>query len=590
MKTSILLLCLLLGSTSLVAQRTFYSLEAAMRAPAEVEYLDLSSARVQFWPHNLHKLRNLRWLSLSGSTVADLPDALFRLPRLQHLDLSHLQFQGKERERLPKQQLPKSISKASQLRYLNLSKVNWIRDPLPALAALKQLDSLILDDIVGNLGYWPEQKPAFEPQFEVLAQLTNLRHLVVDVQMVHNFDFNRLGELPKLTSLVLLRPESLLHFDTFLKKTSLRKLALYENQWSDLACLAKAAPHLSHLALYRPFAGYPNRLRDFLKGIPLLPKLKTLLLYANETIELPEELGECPQLEHLEMPWANYPNLDVLAPLQELKYLHLQLAPQRISEQEERVILELPSFLFKFSKLQTLLLNQPSYLPIKRKLRLDRRLAKLQYLKHLDLSGWELQSLPPNFSNLKKLQELHLHGCNLPSSALKTIATLHNLQRLYIGGNQFEELPNSFIQLKKLRQLSISNSYTEGLPVGNSLKAFPAVLCKMPALRSIELLGQYEIDSLPQEWGYLEQHLEVLVLYDCPIQRLPRGFGDLKGLRYLNLNMSCVGYDAEICHFIFSDMALEPLPRLEKLILGNRQLPRPLLDQLRKQGTAISDY
>ena len=114
------------------------------------------------------------------------------------------------------------------------------------------------------------------------------------------------------------------------------------------------------------------------------------------------------------------------------------------------------------------------------KLRLNKSFCSLINLKKLNLGAVHITSLPKDFGNLEKLEELHINGSikKLPTSfsklkSLKKLAIYNklinididfpaSLQEIDFRGNKLSEIPNSLLSIPNLQHLDISdNPFTE---------------------------------------------------------------------------------------------------------------------------------
>ena len=114
------------------------------------------------------------------------------------------------------------------------------------------------------------------------------------------------------------------------------------------------------------------------------------------------------------------------------------------------------------------------------KLRLNKSFCSLINLKKLNLGAVHITSLPKDFGNLEKLEELHINGSikKLPTSfsklkSLKKLAIYNklinididfpaSLQEIDFRGNKLSEIPNSLFLIPNLQHLDISdNPFTE---------------------------------------------------------------------------------------------------------------------------------
>ncbi len=117
-------------------EKTYKSLQDALKEPAKVHRLNLSSQNLTEIPGEVSRLPNLYHLNLSTNQVRQLSPALFGLTHLEEL---HLQSNLLT-------EIPAEIAKLKNLRELYL-KTNLLKSlPLDALVKLKKLEILMIKD------------------------------------------------------------------------------------------------------------------------------------------------------------------------------------------------------------------------------------------------------------------------------------------------------------------------------------------------------------------------------------------------------------------------------------------------------------
>ncbi|QCK16616.1 leucine-rich repeat domain-containing protein [Mangrovivirga cuniculi] len=121
-------------------------------------------------------------------------------------------------------------------------------------------------------------------------------------------------------------------------------------------------------------------------------------------------------------------------------------------------------------------------------------------LKTLDLEKNNIQELPIEFTQLKKLEEFYI-PFNLLSDLPEGFSEMHNLNVIGLGENKFKDFPIELTELDQLQMLDLS---------GN------------------------DIAEVPEEIGQMK-NLKLLSLNDTNINTLPDTIFDLKKLRALYL-------------------------------------------------------
>lgn len=213
--------------------------------------------------------------------------------------------------------------------------------------------------------------------------------------------------------------------------------------------------------------------------------------------------------------------------------------------------------------------------------------AKLQHLEVLDISHNLFTSLPDGVSDLRKLTELHLEGCDLPGfpkdlhrlrslshlaighrkgmrlskGDLAGVANLTNLKHLHLTGIAFDSLLEEVSVFKGLEALTLTVS---------TLREIPLALLD---LEHLESFGLYLVDRDLATWGgqsrqvvsNLRQLLKLknlkgLALSGIPAATLTDSISEMNNLESLFLD------DARLGEFPMEILALS---RLKDLHLGN---------------------
>ncbi|WP_133884327.1 COR domain-containing protein [Glycomyces sp. NRRL B-16210] len=151
------------------------------------------------------------------------------------------------------------------------------------------------------------------------------------------------------------------------------------------------------------------------------------------------------------------------------------------------------------------------------------RIAKANRLLSttLDLSGLDLQRLPPELATLTNLSRLYLSDNRL-TTLPDSIGNLTQLTRLYVEGNQLTTLPESIGNLTQLTRLYLN---------GNRLTSFPDNITKLTNLD----LSSNRLTTLPDSIGNLNR-LNRLNLEGNQLTTLPESIGNLTQLNQLNLD------------------------------------------------------
>lgn len=89
--------------------------------------------------------------------------------------------------------------------------------------------------------------------------------------------------------------------------------------------------------------------------------------------------------------------------------------------------------------------------------------GKIQEIKHINLDGWGLKSIPDDIFELRNLKTLSLEFNEL-SEIPSEISNLVSLRHLYLNYNLLETLPEAFGRLSSLKAFSIVHNNISYLP------------------------------------------------------------------------------------------------------------------------------
>ncbi|PRQ59772.1 putative P-loop containing nucleoside triphosphate hydrolase, leucine-rich repeat domain, L [Rosa chinensis] len=192
-------------------------------------------------------------------------------------------------------------------------------------------------------------------------------------------------------------------------------------------------------------------------------------------------------------------------------------------------------------------------------------LPKLQYLRLLSLSGYQMTELPNTIGKLKHLRYLDLSHNREIRSLPDSTTTLYNLQTLILDGcSRLKALPTSMRNLVNLRHLMNSNT--------SSLEEMAPQLGRLTNLQTLPNFvigkagsgsGVREIGSLLHLQGTL--HLSRLENVDCVEDARSASLKSKEGLEALFLSWSSSSDSTEIANHVL-DM-LQPHTKLKELTI-----------------------
>ncbi|CAL8357976.1 unnamed protein product [Lota lota] len=154
----------------------------------------------------------------------------------------------------------------------------------------------------------------------------------------------------------------------------------------------------------------------------------------------------------------------------------------------------------------------------------------------LYLSDNNLNSLPPEVQNLRKLQLLAL-DFNCFDELPEVVCRLTHLNILYLGNNRLYRLPRELEDLKELNTLWLET---------NCFTHFPQVVCELSNLKTLHL-GYNQIRSLPQELGGLLE-LRSIWLAGNQLSDFPSVLLEMQFLAVVDVDRNKIRYFPRLSH------------------------------------------
>ncbi|MEG5067514.1 leucine-rich repeat protein [Microcoleus sp. B3-A4] len=185
--------------------------------------------------------------------------------------------------------------------------------------------------------------------------------------------------------------------------------------------------------------------------------------------------------------------------------------------------------------------------------------AAEEKLTELDLSGLDLEELPPEIGKCTQLETLVLGKLdeekrkwvgNKLTEFPDAVLQLTNLKILNLSRNQITAIPEAIGQLSNLTQLYLNSNQITSIPdaigqlsnlIGldlsdNQITSIPENLGQLSNLTGLDLSGN-QITSIPENLGQLS-NLKGLDLTHNQITSIPENLGQLSNLTLLNLGLN----------------------------------------------------
>ena len=393
-------------------------------------------------PGCLSRLESLTALSIVNNPIHRLPLTVGDLPQLRHLQLNNCQLDT----------FPVFIGQLRSLEYLDVQR-NSIPSIPDTIQAWPQLDTLSLG---GNrLTKLPDFLPQLK-QLRVLAiggnQLNRLPDRIGDLDSLRQFSIgdNALTALPPSVGR-LRRLESLT-----IGKNPLIELPDWLGQLAGLtefSCdmpLTILPPSLQKMRQLKTFVLRNTRLRRVPPWVGAFGQLKHMRLESDEIHTLPESLGHLSNLEILSVTGKKLSHLpDSFGQLSQLTNLSIRGGKRDAGASVTGSLTRLPTSLVNCKKLYAITLTDQPQLDI---VALFGQLAQLAALRHVDLTGDRIHTLPPIEWASLRWRSLRLTE-NLLTTPPLELAQVTDLQMLDLRSNRLpESLNRSFHNHTMIRE------------------------------------------------------------------------------------------------------------------------------------------
>ncbi|GKU93305.1 hypothetical protein SLEP1_g6910 [Rubroshorea leprosula] len=424
--------------------------------------------------------------------VEEVVSSLLKLRYLEHLDLSNNNFNCNL--------IPPSFGLMKQLRYLNLSFVQF-RGRIPSeLGNLSRLRALDLSQYYGGLHVGDD--------IQWISHLSSLQRLDMNgVNLSHASSnlFQVLGMLPSLSWLSL----------------SWCSLKNYQLPSRNHPLNFTLLDNIQHLALFANFFQGP---------IPIFIQNMTSLIFLGLSGNqlngsIPDSIGQLFRLERIYLSTYQLSGSipDSIGQLSKL---------ERIDLATNQLIGSIPDSIGQLFKLEMLDLsnNQLSG-------SIPNSIGQLSKLEMIELSHNQLSgSIPDSIRQLFKLESIDLYVNLLSGSISNSIAQLSKLERIDLCCNQLSgSIPDSIGQLSKLERIDLSHNQLSG--------SIPYSIGQLSMLESIDLSGNQLGGSIPDSIGQLSK-LESITLSSNQLSgSIPKSIWQLSKLESIILSNNQFGIE-----------------------------------------------
>lgn len=272
---------LILASTHLIAQNpaddeleidkepVYTNLSKALRNAEKVYKLNLSNKKLNEFPIDILKLKQLRLLILDSNTISFIPQQISELQNLRYLSIAHNSIA----------EIPISIGDLNKLRFLYIDYNNISTLP-SSFFKLNQLEDLFINN--NSIKELPKEIQVLQKLERLIASHNQFESIPDEIGHLFglkklSFAHNKIKTLP----------------EHFYELTNLTVLYLHNNSIHRIDSKIKKINKLEGLTL--DF----NKLTDLPIELGELYNLKTLYINNNELIELPSELGNLFKLQNL---------------------------------------------------------------------------------------------------------------------------------------------------------------------------------------------------------------------------------------------------------------------------------------------------
>ncbi len=306
----------------------------------------------------------------------------------------------------------------------------------------------------------------------------------------------------------------------------------------------------------------------------MLKNLKKLSINGTRLTSLPDEFEALGQLEELNLAFNHFIEFPaVLARMKHLKILNFN--GNKISEWPQ-LLEKCPAleeihikgnWLEVFPGFQNIVCIKKINISNNRIYNIDAGIKNAVNLEFLDIADNEIETLPNELFQLKKLHTLHADRNHIKKMPLK-IGQCTSLKYLTLAQNQITRFPAGLGKLKKLDILNVAR---------NPIRKLPESLEKCISLNQIYASETY-LSKLPGHIGNLK-NLERIDVSFSNMKTIPDSIGGCKNLLVLNLEgnkIVKIPYDIRRClrlsSLALSDNKISELPNSISLLPNLRHL------------------